>query len=122
MTTETAEAEVRSDDERPTYCGRVIIEWPAPGRSPVLPGWGCSIFDAETGKPVVTAEKLVIPSVTATAADVITCDLTVFADEDGTPVLFPREDGHVTAWPAHGGGGVKTATFPFLVAEMRVRS
>jgi hypothetical protein len=119
--TETAEAEVRSDEESPRYYGRVIIEWPALREGRVLPGWGCSIFDAETGQPIVTAEKIVIPSVTATAQDVITCDLTMFADPSGMPVLFPREDGNLTIWQA-ADAGIKTGTFLFEVAEMRVRS
>jgi hypothetical protein len=104
------------DEESPAYYGRVIIEWPAPGRSPVLPGWGCSIFDAETGEPIVTVTRLKVPSVTADAQDVITADLTMLADENGMPVL-----GKVPQFIDVEDGEIPSGTFPFLVAEMRVR-
>ena len=100
------------------YYGRVIIEWPAPGRSGALPGWGCSILDAETGQQVVTVSRV---SVTADAEDAIRADLTMFADDNGMPVLFPDIDGNLTIWQA-GDGDIKTGTFLFLVAEMRVRA
>ena len=119
MTAEVAGAKVREADR--TYYGRVIIEWPAPGRSSVLPGWGCSVFDAGTGKPVTTVEKIRIPAVTAEAEGVITCELTMFADPDGMPVLFPDIDGNLTIWQA-GDGDIKTGTFLFYVAGMRVRA
>ena len=95
-TPEVADGKVRRGKDGPAYCGRVIIEWPAPGRSPVLPAWGCAIFDAETGKPVATAEKITIPAVTASAAEVITCELTMFADEDGNPVCEACQAEEVT--------------------------
>jgi|SRR5580704_15905 hypothetical protein len=125
MTTDAAEAGVRSDEDGPRYYGRVIIEWPAPlrpGRS--LAGWACSIFDAETGKPIVTAEKIAIPAMAADAQHLITCELTVMTDGEGAPALFDEE------YPGRPGstkvyvddeGKVRTGTFPFLVAEMRVR-
>jgi hypothetical protein len=132
MTTEAAEAEVRSDEASPGDYGRVIIEWPAPHEGRPLPGWGCSIFDAETGRQIVTVEKIAIPAVTADASGLITCWLTMFADPDGKPLLFPerRPDplgrpGHIGSeilYPDEGCGGIKTGVFPFSVAEMRVRS
>jgi hypothetical protein len=122
--TETAGAEVRGDEDGPVYYGLVIIEWPAPlrkGEVRPLAGWGCAILDAETGKPVTTVEKLFVPPVTAAAQAFITCELTMFADDKGMPVLFAREDGNFTVFP-DGEGKIRTGTFPFLVAEMRVRS
>jgi hypothetical protein len=110
----TAEAVERTD--ACAYYGRVIIEWPAPGRSPALPGWGCSIFDADTGEPIVTVTRLKMPSVTVDAQDVITADLTMLADEDGMPVL-----GKVPQFIDIKDGEIPSGTFPFLVTEMRVR-
>ena len=129
-TTEVADTEKRDGEESPAHYGRVIIEWPAPGRSPALPGWGCSVFDAETGKPVVTVEKIIIPAVTATATDVITCDLTMFANPDGKPLLELERVPDPHGRPGHAGygriytdgeGKIRTGTFTFPVAEMRVR-
>lgn len=130
MTTEATEAGTRSDETGPVYCGRVIIEWPAPHESRPLPGWGCAILNADTGKPVTTVEKLSIPAVTADAQGAITCWLTIFTDQDGKPLLElerrPRPDGKgwaelVYLRDGDMSKGIATGTFPFLVAEMRVR-
>ena len=130
MAVDVAEAEVRSDEESRVYHGRVIIEWPAPHeRRPVLPGWGCSIFDAETGKQIVTVSRIKVPGVqvTADAESVFVAELTMFADEDGKPVLFPDEHPSLrdrlgpTRVFVDDDGNVRTGTFLFLVAEMRVR-
>ena len=83
----------------------------------MLPGWGCSIFDAETGEQIMTATRLKVPSVTVDAQDVITADLTMLADENGMPVL-----GKVPQFIDVKGGEIPSGTFPFLVAEMRVRA
>lgn len=104
-----------ASDTAPTCYGHIIIEWPAPRGTDyprLMPGWACAIFDAATGKPVTTAEKLVIPAVTVDARRFITAELTMLADEDGNPVF----DGN----PHVRDGEIITATFPFLVAEMRV--
>jgi hypothetical protein len=118
MTTEAAEAKESAGTEQVPCYGYVIIEWPPPrpgGGPRAMPAWGCAIFDAATGKPVLTVTKITVPSVTAPAAGFVTCDLTMFADEAGLPVLLQREDG------AFAEGGLKTGTFRFYVAEMRVR-
>ena len=129
MTTETAEAEARSDEEGHVCYGRVIIEWPAPHGDRPLPGWGCSILNAETGKPIVSVEKLSIPAVTADASGLITCWLTMFADPDGKPLLELERTPDPQGRPGHIGyeriytddeGRIRTGTFPFEVAEMRV--
>jgi len=99
-----------SDGEDRAFCGRVIIEWPPP-RNGILASWGCAIYDAETGKPVTTASKI---TVTADVQDLITCELVMFADEDGNPVY----DGK----PRFRDDRIITGTFPFIAAEMRVRS
>jgi hypothetical protein len=131
MTTETAEAGVLSDeDESPwpegpdrQYCGYVIIEWPAPrlkdGIPRPMPAWGCTILDAQTGKPIVTAEKITVQRVTADAQSFITADLAMLADDKGMPVLGPGEDGRVVIWPDEN-GEIRRGVFPFIVAEMRV--
>jgi hypothetical protein len=110
--------------EAPLYYGCVIIEWPAPlrkGEHRPLAGWACSIFDAETGKMIVTAEKIYIPAVTASAQRFITCELLTGADDDGKPVLFPGDDGKLPLFKDDD-GEIRRGTFPFLVAEMRIRS
>lgn len=113
--------------EAPQYYGAVIIEWPAPKQvdpDRPLAGWGCSILDAGTGKQITTVEKISIPAVTADATNFITADLTMFADEDGLPVLFPEpspgKPGSVKIF-LDADGKPRAGTFPFLVAEMRVR-
>lgn len=134
MTIEAAEAGVRSDEDKPVYRGSVIIEWPSAGSRPprgvgtLLPGWGCSITDAETGKLVLTVLKI---AVHADAQGFVTCELTMFADLDGNPLLELERREHYPVMPGHIGshavypdedGNIRTGTFPFLVAEMRVRS
>ena len=134
MTADVAEAEERSDEGKPADRGSVIIEWPSAGSRPPqgvgtrLPGWGCSITDAETGKPILTVLKL---AVHADAQGFVTCELTMFADLDGNPLLELERRDRYPVMPGHIGshvvypdeeGGIRTGTFPFLVAEMRVRS
>ena len=133
MAVEAAEAEVRSDEDSPRYHGSVIIEWPArmgDGSRPLC-GWGCSIFDAATGRQIYTAEKISIPAVTAEAQDVILCWLTMFADGNGNPVMELERHPDPEGRPGHIGsyvipavdesGKPRTGVFPFQVAEMRVR-
>jgi len=97
----------------PPYRGVIIIEWPAPfGASPysAMTGHAVEITDALTGKPVRTCLRA---SVAVDMEAIVTADLTLFADEDGEPLL----DGE----PVLDGGEIRTALFPFVVAEMRVR-
>jgi hypothetical protein len=97
------------------YRGVVIIEWPPPTRgSPyvTMTGVAVSVFDAVTGKPIVTVMYNGI-TVRTDADGVVIADLTMIADEDGGP-LFGGE-------PELDAGPYRTATFPFLVTEMRVR-
>ena len=120
MTTEAAEAGVRSDGCESCGCrGTVIIEWPGPGRHGVsaIAGHAITIRDAFSGGELqgelittVTSADIVIH---ASAESLVTADLTMFADEDGNPVF--------TGKPHFRDGEVITATFPFIVAEMRVR-
>lgn len=113
--TETAPHAVTPDEEAaPPYRGAVVIEWPAAaGSSPyaVMIGRRVKITDAVTGKPVTACWAADI-TVHADACALVTADLTLFADADGEPLL----DG----MPVLDGEEVRTATFPFLVAEMRV--
>lgn len=53
-------------------------------------------------------------SVKVNPSQCVTAELTMFADDDGCPVL-----GGNTVYP-DGDGGFKTGTFRFLVAELRV--
>lgn len=120
MTADVAEVQERSDEEEPHFYGRVIIEWPAP-RNTLLPGWGCVITDADSGKMITTVTRLTVRSSPERA---IECDMTMFADENGEPVRElesgPRKG---TLLPVlDDSGSVRTGTFPFLVAEMRVAS
>jgi hypothetical protein len=115
---ELAEAIAESagtDEDEPAYYGRVIIEWPAQHRKGhVLASHGCAIFDAETGKPIPAVSRAAI---TADVTGFITCDLTLLADEDGKPVLD-----RTPQFIANRDGEIRTGVFPFLVAEMRVRT
>jgi hypothetical protein len=96
-----------------TYLGVIAIECPQPRPGyeyAPMPGWQLAVFDALNGKPVTTVSRLVIH---ADASDIVTADVTMFADEDGQPVYAgrPRVRDGETIW----------GTFPFLVAEMRIR-
>lgn len=127
MTAELAEAGERTEEKPPSLYGYVIIEWPAPKPGPHprgMPAWGCSIFDAVTGKQITTVDKIAIPAVTADVTGWVTCELNMFADGDGMPVLFPE---HTPGRPysvkvcLDDDGKVRTGTFAFIVSEMRVR-
>ena len=95
------------------YRGAVIVEWPpATGGSPyaAMAGWGVRVTDAVSGKLIVTCTEI---TVHADPGALVTADLTLFADADGEPLLEGKSvlDGEET----------RTATFPFVVSEMRVR-
>lgn len=101
------------EDSSPEYRGVIVIEWPPPyGSVPhsAINGSLIVITDALTGKAVTTCSHV---TVHADAAELVTADLTMFADADGEPVL----DG----MPVLGAEEILTGTFPFFVAEMRVR-
>ena len=107
-------ASLSDEDAAPPYRGTVIIEWPpAVGSSPyaVMIGARVRIWDAVTGKPIATCTRADI-TVHADACALVTADLTLFTDEDGEPFYGGT--------PVVRDGEVLTATFPFLVAEMRV--
>ena len=97
------------------YRGAVIIEWPPPSRKGpygCMAGWMMTVFDAVSGKQITTVSHADVV-VHADASDLLTADLAMFTDEAGEPVY----DGP----PVMKDGEALTATFPFLVAEMRVR-
>lgn len=96
--------------------GAVIIEWPTPRGVGAIAGNMVSVYDALTGgeagpKPITTVSGI---SLRVSMDEIVTADLTMFADPDGNPVYDVRQ-GHI------GDGEIITGTFPFVVAEMRVR-
>lgn len=116
---ETAEtAETAEAAPEVAYEGVIVIEWPAARRKPatgspvVLPAWPTAVFDAATGELIQASQV----DVHVEHSSWITADLTVFTDPDGRPLgksdttVYKDEDGKF-----------RTATFRYLVAEMRVR-
>jgi hypothetical protein len=96
-----------------TYLGVIAVEWPPPRpgyECGPMSGWQIAVFDALSGQQITTVTRLAIH---ATHNDVVAADVTMYADEHGQPVYtgLPRERDGETIW----------GTFPFLVAEMRVR-
>jgi hypothetical protein len=76
-----------------------------------MPGWQVAVFDALSGQQITTVTRL---EIRADASNVVAADVTMFADENGQPVYTGPpylNDDDETIW----------GTFPFLVAEMRVR-
>lgn len=92
--------------------GSVIITWPNPGGPPV-PVTNTVLIDADTGKKILTATALVVRS--NVADNGVYADLTLICDPDGKPYLDK-----VGAVRFDADGNVRTGTFRFLVAEMRV--
>lgn len=98
--------------ERPDqFAGIVVITWPQP-QGTALHGWAVTITDAATGQPVRTVTSMEV-HLHAAAEDVIWAECEIFADTDGAPIL----DGEPIVDTE---GAPLTATFPFLVTEMRV--
>jgi hypothetical protein len=100
------------------YLGVIAVEWPPPRpgyECAPMPGWKIAVFDALNGRQITTVTRLVIH---ASANDVVTADVTMFADLDGQPVYDGKPYYRGQADLA---GEVVYGTFPFLVAEMRVR-
>jgi len=82
----------------PPYRGVVAIEWPAPAGGSVyacMLGRGVKISDAVSGKLITTCSEI---TVHADAGALVTADLTLFADEDGEPLLEGK--------PVQGGEGL----------------
>ena len=99
--------------ESPDHKGAVIIEWSSgtpKQKTPqqVLPGTFTRVLDWETERLIPAA------SVTVHAAwmGLVTADVAVYLDESGEILYDLNEVAKSDAVPA---------TFPFLVAEMRVR-
>ena len=96
--------------------GTITIEWGGPepaGQG--MKGW-MIVLRAEDGEPVTTVTDLTV--VHARADGFVWAELTMFATEDGKPVL--RTTGKGCEPAAVHGGEIATATFPFLVAGMTI--
>jgi hypothetical protein len=99
--------------ESPDHKGSVIIEWSSSTpkqKTPrqVLPGTFTKVLDWETERLIPAASI----TVHATYKGLITADVAVYLDECGEILHDPAEIAKADTVPA---------TFPFLVAEMRVR-
>lgn len=103
---------LRAEAEGARYRGVIAIEWPAGAGSPYacMIGRLAAVSDAVSGKPILTCSGI---TVHVGVDELVTADLTLFAGEDGEPLF----DGN----PYLDGDEIRTAVFPFLVAEMRVR-
>ena len=100
--------------EAADYKGSVVIEWARSGHKQgesvqtVMPGCFTTVHDAGTGRLIPAASA----TIHVAANGLITADVAVFPDEHGEIIYDPDQVAKT--------GGVP-ATFPFLVAEMRVR-
>ena len=101
--------------ELPTndYAGRLIITWPKAASHPVV-GHGVVLTDADSGTQVTTATDADI-LIHADPQHVVTATMTMLIGEDGKPLatgapMVLDEDRE----------NVRTDTFRWLVAEMRV--
>lgn len=131
---------VESVTQRREAAGRVIITWPAPTPGVgILPNWGVSLHDADTGEPITAAFKLVLGTDTGYDSAPIEVEITALVDEDGEilasdkqPVRVgePRRD-QVHAFTAEQWAAIearqentpvelRTKVFRHAVAEMRV--
>ncbi len=135
--------------QKPTV-GRVVITWPAAAPGPLpLDAWGVEIHDADTGEPVLDgfAVELRIALGSENGFDgrqPIEAELIRLVDADGAPIgagpdaaaktaftdayaAFREQRGLDRPHPADDfpsddfeGPRYRTATFRYLVAEMRV--
>lgn len=116
--------------EPPEYRGWLIIEWPPmppetadhPWPDRFMTGKQIQVIDALTGRPLyVTAIQ-----VNATAEGIVTAEVTMPADALGEPVpwYWLEGSGHAPAGVAVADpatGALRTGTYTFLIAGMRVR-
>jgi hypothetical protein len=121
---------------------RVIITWPAPTTAGVLPIYGVTLTDADSGEQIVSGLKLALTLGTDTSYDgnIIEAEVTALVDEDGhllpagkRPVITEEYAAHRAAAPekftdAYGeheaafkGQELRTGVFKFAVAEMRIQ-
>jgi hypothetical protein len=109
-----------TDEEAGGYAGAIIVEWPGPPKHGVgaIAGRAVTIYDAFSGDEPHGSHVTTVSSadivIHAEAEGLVTADLTMFADEAGHPVF----DGK----PHFRDGEVITATFTFLVADMRTQA
>jgi hypothetical protein len=89
---------------------RLVIEWPAPRDAGML-GTLTRLYDADSDKQIMTAMRLV-----AHPGDVIKATATVFADENGDPLLY---GGAPVGAPA-GERALRTVDIEFIVTAMRI--
>ncbi len=104
-------------DDVAQYRGVIAIEWPAatrPGPYGAMIGRMTAVTDLVTGKEIRTCTGI---TVNVDMDRLVTADLTLFADADGEPIL----DGEPVLLDAER-GEFRTAVFPFLVGEMRVKA
>lgn len=108
-------AHVCASPEMPAeWAGTIGIEWPAatPGGH-AMSGWGVTLYDADG--PVTTVQSITLH---AAADSLVWAELTMFATEDGKPVLHTGK-GYEPA--AVHGGEIAMGTFPFLITSMKVQ-
>lgn len=132
----------QAEKSQPIETGRrVIITWPAPTTSGVLPIYSVTITDADSGEQILTGVKLslVLGTDTGFEGDIIEADITALADEDGnllgagkqpvradavqrdvaesfTPEEWEERQRATAAAPF----AFRTGVFRFAVAEMKV--
>ena len=103
------------------WAGEIGIEWPAarPG-APAMSGWGVTPYDADG--PVTTVQSITLH---AAADSLVWAELTMFADEDGKPVLhgdWERAGGTPVPVPwLTEDGETRSGTFPFLITSMKMQ-
>lgn len=95
------------------FAGRVIITWPKYSGVTALPGWGVTVADADSGKPITGALMLTL---NANPHGVITAEMTMLIDADGKPLVGSRSKPVL----AEDGEHPLTGVFHWLVAEMRI--
>lgn len=122
--------------EPATIHGRVIITWPAPNGQ-MVPGWGITATDADTGQQINDATRLTLDHGSPESWDTgpVYAVLTRFVGTDGepsdavsgrAPAISPTEE-YAAYLKSSGDGGAaftdqryRTGEFRYLLAEMRV--